>query len=246
MLDDLFDAAAALRPLRPDQESAIEALRQSLATRHRCPLLQGPTGIGKTKIAAEIIRRARAKGKRVAFVVPKVSLIDQTIQAFAAEGIRWVGVLQGAHPLTDADQPVQVISAQTLARRARPAVDLVLVDEAHEMQRRCPGCGVVVFTKTDVRTADGELVEFGSHRTGKLEATIEDKASFHGELKWIARERGRGSRWIANSYRERFGVWPNDWRIRSAEPRPPSIATRNWVKSRAIAWAKSRGAVANG
>ena len=37
-----------------------------------------------------------------------LSLIDQTIAAFEAEGIECVGVMQGLHPRTDRDQPVQV------------------------------------------------------------------------------------------------------------------------------------------
>jgi superfamily II DNA or RNA helicase len=49
-------------------------------------MLQLPTGAGKTVIAANIIRRARAKGKRVAFAVSALSLIDQTVAAFEAEG----------------------------------------------------------------------------------------------------------------------------------------------------------------
>jgi DNA repair protein RadD len=68
-------------------------------------------------------------------VVPVLSLIDQTVAAFEAEGIHCVGVMQGAHERTDRDQPVQVCSVQTLARRKRPEVDLVLVDEAHQQHR---------------------------------------------------------------------------------------------------------------
>jgi DNA repair protein RadD len=131
----LFAPSGALRPLRPYQESALEALRHSLMTDHRRVLLQLPTGAGKTVVAANIIRRALAKGKRVAFVVPALSLIDQTVAAFEEEGIGCVGVIQGIHPLTDREQPVQVCSVQTLARRKRPEVDLVIVDEAHEMQK---------------------------------------------------------------------------------------------------------------
>jgi DNA repair protein RadD len=96
---------------------------------------QAPTGFGKTLLAAQIAQSALDKGKRVAFVVPKLNLIDQTVDAFAAEGIRAVGVMQGHHPLTDAEQPVQVISAQTLARRERPQVDLVIIDECHELHK---------------------------------------------------------------------------------------------------------------
>jgi DNA repair protein RadD len=93
-------------------------------------MLQAPTGFGKTLTAAWIIQMALDKGKRVAFVVPALSLIDQTIEAFEAEGIHCVGVMQGIHPRTDRDQPVQVCSVQTLARRRRPEVDVVIIDEA--------------------------------------------------------------------------------------------------------------------
>jgi superfamily II DNA or RNA helicase len=126
---------AALRPLRPHQERAIAELRRSLMSSCWRPMLMLPTGGGKTKLAAEIIRGARAKGKSVAFVVPRLSLIDQTVVAFEAEGIHCVGVMQGIHERTDRSQPVQVCSVQTLARRKRPDVDLVIVDEAHELHK---------------------------------------------------------------------------------------------------------------
>ena len=125
----------ALRPLRPHQERALESLRASLASGHRRPMLQAPTGFGKTLTAAHIIQRALDKGKRVAFTVPALSLIDQTVAAFEAEGIHCIGVMQGIHERTDREQPVQVCSVQTVARRKRPDVDLVIVDEAHQMHK---------------------------------------------------------------------------------------------------------------
>jgi DNA repair protein RadD len=126
---------SALRPLRPHQERAIAELRRSLMSGCSRPMLMLPTGGGKTRIAAEIIRGALAKGKSVAFVVPRLSLIDQTVAAFEAEGIHCVGVMQGIHERTDRSQPVQVCSVQTIARRKRPNVDLVIVDEAHELHK---------------------------------------------------------------------------------------------------------------
>jgi DNA repair protein RadD len=125
----------SLRPLRSHQERALEGLRASLASGHSRPMLQAPTGFGKTLLAAHIIRRVLEKGKRVAFTVPAISLIDQTVTAFEAEGIDCVGVMQGIHELTDREQPVQVCSVQTLARRKRPYVGLVIVDEAHQMHK---------------------------------------------------------------------------------------------------------------
>jgi DNA repair protein RadD len=131
----LFSSPGALRALRPHQERALDALRASLAAGKRRPMLMAPTGAGKTLLAAHIIKRALAKGRRVAFVVPAVVLIDQTVSAFEAEGIHAIGVLQSVHPRTDRDAPIQICSVQTLARRRRPEVDLVLVDEGHQLHR---------------------------------------------------------------------------------------------------------------
>src|SRR5271166_2896378 len=131
--DDDFGmtTSPALRPLRPDQELAVEALRRSLASGHKRPLLMGPTGYGKTLTAAHIIRRTLDKGNRGIFTVPALSLIDQTVAAFEAEGIDCVGVMQGYHPMTDSTQPVQVCSVQTLARRQKPEAAIIIIDEAH-------------------------------------------------------------------------------------------------------------------
>mgnify|MGYP002129701982 CR=1 FL=1 len=80
----------------------------------------------------EIVAMARAKGTRVLFVVPAISLIDQTVDSFRRDGIESVGVIQADHWMTDASKPVQVCSIQTLERRALPeGVGLVIVDECH-------------------------------------------------------------------------------------------------------------------
>ena len=125
----------SLRPLRPHQERAVAGLRQSLSSGHKRPMLQMPTGAGKTLTSAHIVAGALGKGKRVAFVVPRKTLVDQTVREFEREGISAIGVMQAAHLRTDSRQPIQICSAQTLARRERPDVDLVIVDEAHEMHR---------------------------------------------------------------------------------------------------------------
>lgn len=127
----MFAPEGERKALRPHQEKAITLLRNSLLAGKRRPMLQAPTGFGKTLVAATIVRNALARGKRVAFCVPAISLIDQTVEAFASEGIRNVGVVQAGHMLTDPAMPVQICSVQTVARRGRPDVDLVLVDEAH-------------------------------------------------------------------------------------------------------------------
>jgi DNA or RNA helicases of superfamily II len=121
------------RELRPHQTRAIDLLRRSLGSGKRRPLLQAPTGFGKTMLGAAIVEGALAKGNRVIFTVPALSLVDQTVMALWNEGIHDVGVIQGAHELTNASRPVQVASVQTLARREIPAADVVVIDEAHRV-----------------------------------------------------------------------------------------------------------------
>lgn len=496
-MSDLFRENGALRPLRPHQARALEALRQSLASGKKRPMLQAPTGFGKTLTAAHIINRALAKGNRVIFTVPALSLIDQTVDAFAAEGIGCVGVMQADHWLTDRTQPVQVCSVQTLARRQKPDAALVLVDEAHlsfksvhdwmadpawakapfvglsatpwtrglgrhyddliiaartrelidagflspfvvfapsepdlsgvrtvagdfhegelaeacdrpalvgdvietwlarggnrptlcygvnrahaeHLQQRfqeaavaagyidcfteraererifarfrageirvicnvgtltvgvdldvrclvdakptksqmlfvqtigrglrtaagkdrlivldhagnhlrlglvtdihhdrldageprgrspdrgrqsappprlcddckavlprqathCPECGAIREARSSVQMNDGELVELGARARSKLPPIAADMAAFHAELRWIARDRGYSGGWVAHKFKEKFGTWPDDPAIKFADPAPPSLKTRQWVRSRQIAWAK--------
>jgi superfamily II DNA or RNA helicase len=94
-------------------------------------MVQGPTGFGKTKVAAALTMQMLSAGKRTIFTVPALSLIDQAVEMFYAEGIRDIGVIQANHILTNYARPVQIASVQTLQRRVIPPADLVLIDEAH-------------------------------------------------------------------------------------------------------------------
>lgn len=120
-----------LKTPRPHQVEAMQALRQSIGKGKRRPMLQAPTGSGKTVLAVMIIESALQKGNRVTFVVPALSLIEQTVKEFHTEGITNVGVIQGNHHMTNYGKPVQVCSIQTLGRRGAPDTDLVIIDEAH-------------------------------------------------------------------------------------------------------------------
>ena len=131
LLSDIEEAQASRKELRQHQVEAIQMVRQSLGLGNLRVVLQGPVGFGKTLVAARIIEGALAKGNRVIFTAPAVSLIDQTVEAFRKEGIRDIGVMQANHPLTNSLARVQVATVQTLARREIPQASLVLVDEAH-------------------------------------------------------------------------------------------------------------------
>lgn len=119
------------RDLRPHQVAALESLKLSLKSGHTRPLLQCPTGFGKTVVAGAIVHGALAKGKRVMFVVPALSLINQTVESFYSEGVTDIGVMQGNHPLTNYSRKIQIASVQTLQNRQIPHADIVVIDECH-------------------------------------------------------------------------------------------------------------------
>ena len=123
------------RPLYEHQQKALEMLRESLSKGKKRPILQASTGFGKTRLAGEIISNATSKGKRVTFVVPRKSLVDQTVQSFYRDGIIDIGVIQADHHMTDWSKPVQVASIQTVHHRGYPKSDIVIVDEAHMLYK---------------------------------------------------------------------------------------------------------------
>ena len=120
-----------MRELRDYQSEIIHSTREALRF-HKRVMIKAPTGAGKTVIAAEIIRMAREKRNLVSFIVPAISLINQTVESFREHGIADIGVMQADHELTDFNATVQVCSKDTLSRRNYyPESSLVIIDEAH-------------------------------------------------------------------------------------------------------------------
>jgi superfamily II DNA or RNA helicase len=117
--------------LRPHQVHLIEQIDRAIGAGCRRMVAQAPTGFGKTIVAGALGRRAVDAGQRVIFTVPALSLIDQTVSKFMAEGVYDIGVMQADHPMTNPVRSVQIASVQTLRRRAIPPADLVVLDEVH-------------------------------------------------------------------------------------------------------------------
>ncbi len=116
--------------LRPYQRAAIDALREHVRGGKRRLCLVAPTGSGKTVIAAELLRGAVARGKRVLFAVHRRELLHQSAVALRRVGLDpWMfGAGSGAHPMAVA----HIGSIPVLARRELiPRADVVILDEAH-------------------------------------------------------------------------------------------------------------------
>jgi superfamily II DNA or RNA helicase len=103
----------------------------------------------------------------------------------------------------------------------------------------CPVCRWRPSPKAKpIEVADGELGWLTRNRRANRNASSqEERLRFQRELTWIARDRSYASGWVGHKYREKFGDWPAR---RDVDPAPPSMATLSWVRSRQIAYAKSR------
>lgn len=118
--------------LRPHQIALLDETERAISAGYRRIMAQAPTGFGKTILASTIAGNILDAGKRMIFVVPALSLIDQTVEKFYREGIYDVGVIQADHVLTNYARPIQIASVQTLQRRIIPRADRVVIDEAHK------------------------------------------------------------------------------------------------------------------
>ena len=124
--------------LRPQQVRLLDQIDAAIASGCRRLVAQAPTGFGKTIVAAHRLRRLQDAGKRGLFIVPALSLIDQSVEKLYAEGVRDVGVIQANHLMTNYARPIQVASVQTLQRREVPDADEIIIDETHRWYRFYP------------------------------------------------------------------------------------------------------------
>lgn len=111
-------------------------------------------------------------------------------------------------------------------------------------QTTCPACGRERKRLSTVESVPGHLVELEAGNKANKNTPWEQKITFYAGLKTIAERRGYKPGWAANQYREKFGVWPNDERVRHVAPGPVDNATESWVRSRQIKYAKSRARAA--
>jgi len=135
------------------------------------------------------------------------------------------------------------------------------IDEGREKPRKerapaekeratCPKCGTVWVGKSDtcaccgftrplfseILNAPGELQEIDGAKN------IQDrqlKQEWYSQLLHMARIRNYSDGWAAHKYREKFTVWPRGLQ-QVEQDISPEVA--RWIKSRQIAWAKSRKA----
>lgn len=125
--------------LRQYQIEAIARLRTALSQGAKRVLLVSPTGSGKTVTLAEIVRRSVERGRRALWTAHRAELVEQSCETLNAFGLTVGAMCAGASIPPNPYAPVQVASVQTLlARKQRPAADILILDEAHHYCASAP------------------------------------------------------------------------------------------------------------
>jgi len=167
--------------LRPHQRDVIEKIEEGFKAGHRCQLLYAATGFGKTEVAMHVMSEHAKRGIKVAMVLDRIVLVNQTSTRLSKYNIPH-GVMQSGHWRHRPYEKIQVCSAQTLERRADfPDVGLLIIDECHVQRRQViqyiednPEIKVLGLTATPFTKGLGDTYTnvVGAKPTGEL---IEDK-----------------------------------------------------------------------
>jgi superfamily II DNA or RNA helicase len=97
----------------------------------------------------------------------------------------------------------------------------------------CSFCGYIRQQRSKVVDVPGELKELVTSK----KAPMQDKQQFYSELLFIAESRAYKAGWVYHKYKEKFGVAPH---MLKKEQSIPSVQTMNWLKSKQIAYSKSK------
>jgi DNA repair protein RadD len=163
MYRNLFDIKQL--ELKPLQEYSLNEIRKAMSRSKRI-IYMAATGMGKTVIAAQIVKNALAKGKRVIFIADRIVLCNQTSDVFLQYGINH-GVIQSQNERFDISRQAQVCSIQTLKLRGCPKADLIIIDEVHVLHKahikiieENPDAYVLGLTATPYTVGLGKYFDF--------------------------------------------------------------------------------------
>jgi superfamily II DNA or RNA helicase len=118
--------------LRDYQFRDLDRIRSEFMRGCRSVVYTAPTGSGKTVLFVELVRRIVAtRNQRVAILVHRQELVDQTCLALTVAGLDY-GVIAAGYSETPG-AAIQVSMAQTLVRRLDrlAGADFIIVDEVH-------------------------------------------------------------------------------------------------------------------
>ncbi|CAB5224413.1 SSL2 DNA or RNA helicases of superfamily II [uncultured Caudovirales phage] len=122
--------------------------------------------------------------------------------------------------------------------------------DKEKKEAKCPACGALWTFKGSicgscgfekpirgVASVAGEMHEL----EGKSANNRAEQQDFYSELLFYAKSRGFKDGWAAHKYKEKYSVFP---RGLSDSTKPASNKTLSWIRSRQIAWSKSKARTA--
>jgi DNA repair protein RadD len=100
--------------------------------------------------------------------------------------------------------------------------------------KACPNCGFLpVRTPKLITVREGDLALVENRKPG---TPLHDKGAWHAMLKAIQIERNYSPKFVAATFKAKFGHWPPYGHV---EPIDPTPDVRNYVRSRQIAYRKA-------
>jgi len=125
--------------LRPYQAEALAACREWMMHNSGNPIIELPTGAGKTHVIAEMCMAANAKGVRSIVLAHRKELLEQGADKLrrAAPDLP-IGIYSASIGAKDPHKPVTFGGIQSVFRRASafdPPLGLVIIDEAHRVPK---------------------------------------------------------------------------------------------------------------
>lgn len=202
--------------LRDYQVQAVEGLRENIRAGIKNQILSASTGSGKTEVACFLLAENHRKGKRAIFVADRTNLVEQTSARLDRYGIPH-GVIQADHWRRRPWERIFVASGLTLGRRGWPDTDLIIVDEAHALQKtttdRIGRRDVVTIGLTATPFTRG----LGQHYDAVVTVTTTNKLIADGYLTgfdvWAASEPN-----MSGAKLNRFGEWEEGETAKRAMP----------------------------
>lgn len=173
-----------------------------------------------------------APGKTHGVVIDHSGAVKQ--HGFADEEIPWS--LEGDEKLAERREKQKAEKGEA---------KVITCPECHTQfkgTRICPQCGHECIPKgKPVPVYEADLEEVSPTKANRGD-DWEYKAEFYAQLLGYARARGYKMGWAAYQYREKYGVWPNDRRVRNVTAQAPGLEIYNWVKHVAIKRRKAQQA----
>lgn len=119
--------------------------------------------------------------------------------------------------------------------------------EKEKKEAKCPVCAELWISKTNTCHSCGHvrpvynLIQSVAGELEELEAANrklhKSNTEFYAELMYYGRLKGYKDGWAAYKYKEKFAVFPGGLHV---DPKPPTPETLRWIKSRFIAYGKSK------